>query len=193
MREHQTVEVRIARGSIRILPSEDHAVRVDVQTDDPRRGKIQAATTPSGMKFCSVVTTLYGTRNDCEGSRQISQDQDNLPRTDVVLRVPAGLHVAGSTLSGDITAEHPGVDIDVATQDGDVTLQLAAEEGANFSGNVIDGSIDSDFSLEDNTPPLPRDLKPASNAPRIVHATLGAGGPRIAAVVINGNIRLLRR
>ena len=77
--------------------------------------------------------------------------------------------------------------------DGDVTLQLAAEEGANFSGNVIDGSIDSDFSLEDNTPPLPRDVKPASNAPRIVHATLGAGGPRVAAVVINGNIRLLRR
>ena len=193
MREHQTVEVRIARGSIRILPSADHAVRVDVRTDDPRRGKIQAATTPSGMKFCTVVTTLYGIRNDCEGSRQTSQDQDNPPRTDVVLHVPAGLHVAGSTLSGDITAEHPGVDIDMATQDGDVTLQLAAAEGANFSGNVIDGSIDSDFSLEDNTPRLPPDVKPASNAPRIVHATLGAGGPRVAAAVINGNIRLLRR
>jgi beta-lactamase regulating signal transducer with metallopeptidase domain len=193
MREHQTVEVRIARGSIRILPSEDHAVRVDAQTDNPRRGKIQAAATPSGMKFCSVVTTLHGTRDDCEGGRQTSQDQDNPPRTDVVLHVPAGLHVAGSTLSGDITAEHPGVDIDLATQDGDVTLQLATEEGANLSGNVIDGFIDSDFSLEDNTPPLPRDVKPASNAPRIVHATLGAGGPRVAAVVINGNIRLLRR
>ena len=193
MREHQTVEVRIARGSIRILPSEDHAVRVDAQTDDPRRGKIQAVATPSGMKFCSVVTTLHGTRNDCEGSKQTSQDQDNSPRTDVVLHAPAGLHVAGSTLSGDITAEHPGTDIDMATQDGDVTLQLAAEEGANFSGNVIDGSIDSDFSLEDNTPPLPRDVNPASNAPRIVRATLGAGGPRVAAVVINGNIRLLRR
>jgi beta-lactamase regulating signal transducer with metallopeptidase domain len=193
MREHQTVEVRIARGSIRILPSEDQAVRVDAQTDDLRRGKIQAVATPSGMKFCSVVTTLHGTRNDCEGSRQTSQDQDNPPRTDVVLHVPAGLHVAGSTLSGNITAEHPGVDIDMATQDGDVTLQLAAEEGANFSGNVIEGSIDSDFSLEDNTAPSPRDVKPASNAPRIVHATLGAGGPRVAAVVINGNIRLLRR
>jgi beta-lactamase regulating signal transducer with metallopeptidase domain len=193
MREHETVEVRIARGSIRILPSEDHAVRVDAQTDDPRMGKIQAAATPSGMKFCSVVTTLHGTRNDCEGSRQTSQDQDNPPRTDVVLHVPAGVYVAGSTLSGDITAEHPGADIDMATQDGDVTLQLAAEEGAIFSGNVIDGSIDSDFSLEDNTPPLPRDVKPASNAPRIVHARLGVGGPRVAAVVINGNIRLLRR
>ena len=68
--------------------------------------------------------------------------------------------------------EHPGAEIDMATHDGDVTLQLAAEEGANFSGNLIDGSIDSDFPLADNTPPLLPGLKPASNAPRIVHATL---------------------
>jgi hypothetical protein len=193
MHEHQTVEVRIARGSIRVLPSEDAAVRVDAQTDDPRRGGIQAVATSSGMKFCSVVATLSGAENDCEGHGQTSQDQDHLPRTDVVLHVPAGVHVAGSTLSGDITAEHPGTDIDMATIGGNVTLQLAAEEGANFSGNVINRSIDCDFPLENNTPSLPPGVKPASNAPRIVHATLGAGGPRVAAVVINGNIRLLRR
>jgi len=193
IREHQTVEVRIARGSIHVLPSEDDAVRVDAHTDDPHKRRIQAVATPSGMKFCSVLTTVHGARNDCEASEETSHDQDYLSRTDVVLRVPAGVHVAGSTLSGDITAEHPGTDIDMATQDGDVTLQLAAEEGANFSGNVIDGSIDSDFPLEDNTPPLPPGVKPAPNAPRIVHATLGTGGPRLAAVVINGNIRLLRR
>jgi hypothetical protein len=103
------------------------------------------------------------------------------------------MHVAGSTLSGDITAEHPGADINMATIDGNITLQLAAEEGANFSGNVIDGSIDSDLPLEDNTPSLPPGVKRASNAARIVHAMVGAGGPRLAAVVVNGNIRLLRR
>jgi beta-lactamase regulating signal transducer with metallopeptidase domain len=193
MREHQTVEVQIARGSIRVLPSEDDAVRVDAQTDDPRRGRIQAVATRSGMKFCSVVTTVSDARNDCEGSEKTSHDQDDLPRTNVVLNIPAGVHVAGSTLSGEITVEHPGADIDMATHDGDVTFLLAAEEGANFSGNLIDGSIDSDFPLEDNTPPLLPGANLASNAPRIVHATLGAGGPRVAAVVVNGNIRLLRR
>jgi hypothetical protein len=192
MREPQTVEVRIASGSIRVLPSEDDAVRVDAQTDDPRKGRVQAVATPSGMKFCSVVTTVYGARNDCEGSDAL-HDQDDLPSTDVVLHVPAGVHVTGSNLSGDISAEHPGADIDMATIDGNITLQLTAEEGANFSGNVIHGSMDSDFPLEDNTPPLPPGVKPASNAPRIAHATVGAGGPRVAAVVINGNIRLLRR
>jgi beta-lactamase regulating signal transducer with metallopeptidase domain len=193
MREHQTVDVHIARGSIRVLPSEDAAVHVDAQTDDPHNGRIQAVASPSGMKFCSVVTTVHGARNDCAGSEETSHDQDDLPRTDVVLHVPAGVHVAGSTLGGDITAEHPSSDIDMATHDGDVTLQLAAEEGANFSGNLIDGSIESDFPLADNTPPLLPGVKPASNAPRIVHATLGAGGPRLTAVVVNGNIRLLRR
>jgi len=107
--------------------------------------------------------------------------------------VPAGLHFSGSTVLGDITAEHPNTDIDMATIDGNITVQLAAEEGANFSGNVIDGSIDSDFPLEDNTPPLLPSVKPASNAARIVHAIVGAGGPRLTAVVVNGNIRLLRR
>jgi len=193
MREHQTVEVRIARGSIRVLPSEDDAVRVDARTDDPHKVRIQAVVTPSGMKFCSALTTVHGARSDCEASEETSHDQDDLSRTDVVLRVPAAVHVAGSTLSGDITAEHPGADIDMATNDGDVTLQLAAEEGANFSGNLIDGSIDSDFPLEDNTPLLIPGIKPASNGPRIVHAVLGAGGPRLTAVVVNGNIRLLRR
>jgi len=193
MREHRTVEVRIARGSIRVLPSEDAAVRVDAKTDDPSRGRIQAVATSSGMKFCSVLTTVHGTRNDCEASAETSNDQDDLSRTDLVLHVPAGVHVAGSTFSGDITAEHPGADMDMATHDGDVTLQLAAGEGANFSGNLIDGSIESDFPLEDNTPPLPPGAKPVSNSPRIVHALLGAGGPRLTAAVINGSIRLLRR
>jgi hypothetical protein len=193
MREHQTVEVRIARGSIRVLPSEDDAVHVDAHTDDPHKRRIQAVATPSGMKFCSVLTTVHGALNACEAGEETSHDQDHLSRTDVVLHVPAGVHVAASTLSGDITAEHPGADINMATIDGNITLQLAAEEGANFSGNVIDGSIESDFPLEDNTPSLPPGVKRASNAPRIVHAMVGAGGPRLAAVVVNGNIRLLRR
>jgi beta-lactamase regulating signal transducer with metallopeptidase domain len=191
MREHHTVEVRIARGSIRVLPSEDRALRVDAQSDDPSKGGIQEVATPSGMKFCSVVMTVHGPRNDCEVSEQTSQDQDTLPKTEVVLHVPAGVHVAASTLTGDITAERG--DADIATHDGEVTWHLAPEEGANFSGNVIDGSIDSDFPLEDNTPSLPPGTSPAWNGPRIVHVTLGAGGPRISAVVIKGSIRLLFR
>jgi beta-lactamase regulating signal transducer with metallopeptidase domain len=193
MREHETVEVRIARGSIRVLPSGDDTVRVLAHTDDPSKNGIQALSTRSGVKFCNVITTVRGSHNSCEPGPDPSRDPEDETRTDFVIYVPAGLHFSGSTVLGDITAEHPNADIDMATIDGNITLQLAAEEGANFSGNVIDGSIDSDFPLEDNTPPLPPGVKPASNAPRIVHAMVGAGGRRLTAVVVNGNIRLLRR
>ena len=52
-------------------------MRVDAQTDDPRKGRVQAVATASGMKFCSVVTTAYGARNDCEASEDALHDQDN--------------------------------------------------------------------------------------------------------------------
>jgi len=192
MREHQTVEVHIARGSIRVLPSGDDTVRVQARTDDPHKSGIQTVSTPSGVTFCNVVTTVRGSRNYCEPG-QDTRVQEDQPTTDFVIYVPAGLHFAGSAVFGNVTAEHPSADIDMATIDGDITLQLATEEGATFKGNVIDGAIDSDFPLIDNTPTLPSGERPASNAPRIVHAIVGSGGPHLSAMVVNGNIRLLRR
>ena len=193
MHEHQMVEVSIARGSIRVLPSGDDTVRVQAHTDDPGKSAIQVVSTASGVKFCNVVTTVRGSHNSRDQGPHLSPDQEEETRTDFVISVPAGLHLSGSTRLGDITAEHENADIDMATIDGNITLQLAAQEGANFSGNVINGSIDSDFPLEDNTPSLPPGVKPASHAARIVHAIVGVGGPRLAAVVVNGDIRLLRR
>ncbi len=193
MHEDQTVEVHIARGSIRVLPSGDDAVRIQARTDDPRKSTIQRVSTPSGVKFCNIVTTVRGPQNYCEPSEDTSRVQEDQPATDFVIYAPAGLHFAGSTVLGDITAEHPSADIDMATVDGDITFQLAADAGATFKGNVIAGAIDSDFPLIDNTPTLPSGERPASNAPRIVHAIVGSGGRRLSATVVNGNIRLLRR
>jgi hypothetical protein len=81
----------------------------------------------------------------------------------------------------------------MATIDGNITLELATEEGANFNGNVIEGAMESDFPLTDNTPTLPTGERSAMKAPRIVHAIVGSGGPHLSAMVVNGNIRLLRR
>jgi hypothetical protein len=193
MHENQTVEVRIARGAIRVLPSGDDTVRVLAHTDDPRKNGIRAVSTSSGVKFCNAVTTVRGSHNSCDPGPDASRGREGETRTDFVVYVPAGVHFSGSTVLGDITAEHPSADIDMATIDGNITFQLAAEQGANFSGNLIHGSIDSDFPLEDNTPPLLPGTKPASNAPRIVRAMVGAGGLRLSAAVVNGNIRLLRQ
>jgi beta-lactamase regulating signal transducer with metallopeptidase domain len=193
MREHQTVEVHIGRGSIRVLPSGDDTVRVQARTDEPNKSGIQTVSTPSGVKFCNVVTTVRGSHNYCEQGQDTSRVQEGQPTTDFVIYVPAALHFAGSVVFGNVTAEHPIADIDMATIDGNITLQLATDEGATFKGNVIEGAIDSDFPLIENTPTLPSGERPASNAPRIVHAIVGSGGPDLSAMVVNGNIRLLRR
>ena len=113
--------------------------------------------------------------------------------TEFVIYVPDSLHFSGSTILGDITAERPSADSDLATINGSITVKLAPEEGANFNGNLVDGEIDSDFPLSDNTPTLPTGERTAMSAPRIVQAIVGSGGPRISAMVVNGNIRLLRR
>jgi beta-lactamase regulating signal transducer with metallopeptidase domain len=193
MHEHQTVEVYLGRGSIQVLLSRDDTVHVEARTDNPSHSEIQAVSTRNGVKFCNIVTGVRESRNYCEPGQSTSRIQEDQPATQFVIYVPARLHFAGSTKFGDITAEHPGADSDLATINGNIILELAAEDGADFNGNVIEGAIDSDFPLNDNTPTLPTGERPAMNAPRIVHAILGAGGPHLSAMVVNGNIRLIRR
>lgn len=192
MREHQSIEVHLGRGSIQFLPSTDNTVRVEARTDS-YRSEIKAVSTSSGVKFCNIVTTPRELRNYCEPSPQISRIEADQPATEFVIYVPDSLHFSGSTILGDITAECPGADSELATINGSITVELAPEGGANFNANIIDGEIDSDFPLRDNTPTLPTDERPAIKAPRIVHAVIGSGGPRLSAIVVNGNIRLLRR
>jgi hypothetical protein len=193
MHEHQMIEVHLGRGSIQVLPSMDDTVRVQARTDRPHESEIQAVSTSTGVKFCNIVTTARESSNYCEPGQDTSRIQEDQPATQFVIYVPAGLHFNGNTIVGDITAERPSADSDMATVDGNITLELAPEEGANFNGNVIEGAIDSDFPLNDNTPTLPSGERPAITAPRIVHAIIGSGAPHLSAMVINGNIRLLRR
>lgn len=193
MHEHQTIEVYLGRGSMQILPSTDDTVRVQGRTDDPEHSEIQAVSTSSGVKFCNIVTVAHQSHNYCGTGQDTSRIQDDHPQTELLIYVPAGLHFTGNTILGDITIKRPSADSDMATIDGKITLELAPEEGANFKGNVIKGEIDSDFPLNDNTPPLPHGERQAMKAPRIVHTIVGSGGPHLSAMVVRGDIRLLRR
>jgi hypothetical protein len=193
MHEHQTIEVHLGRGSIKILPSVDDTVRVEAGTDNPQRSAIKAVSTSDGVRFCNIVTTARESRNYCEPDSQTSRIEEDQPATEFVIYVPASLRFSGSTVLGDITTEHPRADSEMATINGTITLELGFDEGANFNGNLIDGEVDSDFPLSDSTPTLPTGERPAIKAPRIVHATIGSGGPQLSAVVVNGNIRLIRR
>ena len=193
MNEHQTVEVHLGRGSIQVLHSTDGMVRVEARTDNSNRSEIKVVSTPSGVKFCNIITTARESRNYCEPDPQKSRIEEDQPAIEFVISIPYDLHFSGSTVLGDVTAEHPRGDTDLASINGSIAVKLAPKQGANFNGNVVDGEIDSDFPLSDNTPTLPTGERPAMKAPRIVHSIIGSGGPRLSAMVVNGNIRLLRR
>jgi beta-lactamase regulating signal transducer with metallopeptidase domain len=193
MHAHQTVEVYLGRGSIQVLPSRDETVRVEARTDDPRHNRIQVVSTSTHVQFCNIVTTARESRNYCERNPETSQIEEDLPATEFAIYVPTAVHFSGHTVLGDITAEDPLADSDLATINGNITLELDSEEGANFEGNVIAGEIDSDFPLDDNRPTLPTGEKLAMSAPWIVRGIVGSGGPHLVVAVVNGNIRLLRR
>lgn len=189
----QEVEVHLGRGAIRVLPSSDDIVHVRARTDDARHSEIRAVSTSDGVKFCNIVTTVQISRDYCDPGEDTSGIQDNPPAIELTINVPAGLRFAASTNSGDISAQYPDADSNMATISGNITLELSGKEGANFTGNVIAGTVESDFPLTDNAPPLLTSERPAASAPRIVHAIFGSGGPRLSAMVVNGNIRLIRR
>jgi beta-lactamase regulating signal transducer with metallopeptidase domain len=193
MHDQQTIEVHLGRGSIEVLPSRDDAVRVQARSDNPSRSEIRAVATSSGVKFCDIVTPAGESRNYCEPDEDTARIREDQPATEFVIYVPKGLQFAGGTVLGNIRVDHPNANCNTATVSGDITFELDTEEGANFNANVIQGSVDADFPLNDNTPTLPTGERPAMKAPRIVHAIIGSGGPRISATVVNGNIRLLRR
>jgi beta-lactamase regulating signal transducer with metallopeptidase domain len=193
MHAHQTVEVYLGRGSIQVLPSRDETVRVEARTDEPRHNRIQVVSTSTYVQFCNMVTTARESRNYCERNPETSQIEEDLPATKFAIYVPAAVHFSGHTVLGDITAEDPLADSDLATVNGNVTLELDSEEGVNFDGNVIQGEIDSDFPLDDNRPTLPTGEKLAMSAPWIVRGIVRSGGPHLVVAVVNGNIRLLRR
>jgi len=193
MNEHQTIEVHLGQGSIQVLPSTDGKVRVEARTDNSNRSEIKAVSTSSGVKFCNIITTAHESRNYCEPGPQTSRIEEDQTAAEFVIYVPESLHFSGSTILGDITAERPRGDSDLATINGSITVKLAPGESANLSGNLINGEINSDFPLSDNTPTLPAGERSGMSAPRIVQALVGSGGPHISAMVVNGNIRLLRR
>jgi beta-lactamase regulating signal transducer with metallopeptidase domain len=191
MHEHQTVEVHLGRGSIHVLPSVDDTVRVEARTDNSRDGEIQVVSTADGVKFCNIVTRARKSLNYCDPNQYTGRIQEDQPSTDFHISIPAGLPFAGATVLGDITTKHLRSDGVMATVNGNITLELTAEEGANFNGNVVAGSIDSDFPLNDNTPTFLNGQRPMK-APRIVRGIVGTGGPHLTATVVTGNIRLIR-
>jgi DUF4097 and DUF4098 domain-containing protein YvlB len=93
-------------------------------------------------------------------------------------------------IHGDITVSSFGSDVNVATIDGNINLNVPPKCGAEFYGNTVSGEIDSDLPIYDNAPPPPEYRLVEAHRPRIVRARIGNGGPALDASTVSGTIRL---
>lgn len=190
LHQGQTLEVRGVYGSIRTITSTDGKIQVDARIHDPALARVDVARRENAITFCSVVSAPNGEESECQPRRRTTGTQKSDGRVDFIVEVPAGVRFAASMIHGDITVNSLRSDVNVATIDGNITLDLSPGHGAEFYGNSVSGAIDSDFPVHENTPPLPSGHPGVAHLPRIVRATIANGGPAFVASTINGNIRL---
>jgi hypothetical protein len=202
----RTLEVRGVNGSVRAVASDDGSAHVEAtrrgRRSDPASVRIETVEHDGGVTICVVYPTPPGARreNECRPGGGQSSVQDNDVRVDFVVRVPAGVHFAGSTVNGDVEARALRSDVTAATVNGQVNIQTSGfvSRAATVNGNIllevpaglnadlhaatVNGSIDSDFPLTVSGRAGPRSLR----------GTIGSGGREMRAATVNGNIRLRR-
>jgi hypothetical protein len=194
LEQGETLEVRGLSGSIRTITSTNGGIRVDARISNPARVRVEVVKREAGITICTVVSTPQGDQSECHPGRRAGSAQPDEGGVDFVVRVPAGVRFAGSMVHGDIEVDNVRSDVNVATINGDIALKLSHGHGVEFQGNLISGTIESDFPVHDSTPPLPSGGRAGRpGGPRIVQATIGNGGPALRVASINGNIRLWQR
>jgi DUF4097 and DUF4098 domain-containing protein YvlB len=184
----KTIEVRGVNGSIRAVASDDGLVRVEAL----RRGRRSAAASvrievvehDEGVTICAVYPDppRFPDSNTCSPGGGRVNVQYNDVRVDFVVTIPAGVRFIGKTTNGDIRAEGQR-DVQAATHNGDIVLELPADLNAELHATTRNGRIDSDFPI----------LATGRLDRRNLTGSIGRGGPALRASTINGNILLWRR
>jgi hypothetical protein len=114
-----------------------------------------------------------------------------------------------ATIAGDVVVrKSAGFSATATTIDGDIVFSLVADENADFYANTNRGTIESDLPIVLDgwsSPPGARSSRRSGwfrptglpggrgGPPQIVRATIGAGGAKLLATTINGDIRVRRR
>jgi hypothetical protein len=186
----ETLEVRGVNGSIRAIPSTNGAIQVDARIHDSARLRVDVVPREGGITICSVVSTQNGNESECQPGYRTTGAQGTEGAVDFVIQIPAGVRFSASMIHGDITVENLWSDVNVATINGNIELNLSPGHGAEFYGNTVSGAIDSDFPIYGNAPLPPEDRPVDAHRPQIVRARIGDGGPAFDASTISGNIRL---
>lgn len=225
----QTIEVKGVNGSIEAEPASGGDVEVlaekHARRDDPADVEIKVVEHAGGVTICAVYP---GSRWSLRGNSCEPGDAGNLgaDRNDVEVefhvRVPEGVHFAGRTVNGGITAEGLGGDVLANTVNGSVR---ASGKGV-VRGETVNGSLyarlgradwTGDLSYSTVNGSITVELPEGANAdvrastvnggieadfplsikgkwgPKSARGTLGSGGRSLELETVNGAIKLRKR
>jgi hypothetical protein len=132
-------------GSVRALPSDDGSVHREAtrrtRQSDPESVRIEVVERDEGVTVCAVYPTPEGSRreNTCRPGGGPMNVQENDVQVDFVIRVPAGVRFAGSTVNGEIDVEGLRSDVEAATVNGGVNMQTTGfvSRATTVNGGIV--------------------------------------------------------
>lgn len=225
----QTIEVKGVNGSIEAAAASGDEVSVlaekSARRDDPSEVEIAVVEHAGGVTICAVYPASRWSlkANRCEPGEAGSLGADrNDVEVEFTVQVPAGVHFAGRTVNGGITAEGLGGDVLANTVNGSVRASgsgvvrgetvngsLFARLGrADWKGDLSYSTVNGSITVE-----LPEDANAEVSAstvnggieadfplaikgkwgPKSARGTLGSGGRSLDLETVNGAIKLRKR
>lgn len=180
----RTIELRTVAGTVKAIAAADDTAVIDA-TLAPDAGSGYARTTmriredESGV---SLRTETRGDRDDGCSSSDRGSHGHGAPAVDVVVRVPAGLHLVVHTVDARIDADGLKGPVDLHSVDGAIDMRAMSSAQAR----TVNGAIHAAFAQPD----LAEDTELSTVNGR-VDVTLPVGvNAELAASTVNGQVHL---
>jgi hypothetical protein len=226
----RTIEVKGVNGEIRASTASGDQVSVTATMREGRRGsaddvRFEVIEHADGVTICAVYPTPDNARRDNEcapgdGGRMNTRDND--VKVDFEVQVPRGVHFAGRTVNGRVSASSLSSDVEAYTVNGSIRVSatgLVRARTVNGSVDVsmgradwideleietVNGGITIAFTDELNAEVRASTVNGSISSdwpltvrgrfsPKRLTGTVGNGGRTLRLGTVNGDIELRRR
>lgn len=223
----KTIQIKGVNGKIQAEAAMTGEVEVTAvktaKKSDPNSVTVQVVPYGDGVVICAMYPTPAGKpANECaaDGSGRMSTD-NNDTKVDFVVKVPAGVRLAASTVNGGISVHQLRSEVRVKTVNGSVDVSSSELVEAKTVNGSIDvsmghGRLQDGLAFETVNGSVKVRMADGMNAnlkgstvngnirsdfpvtvrgkfgPRNLEGTIGSGGPELKIKTVNGNIELLK-
>jgi DUF4097 and DUF4098 domain-containing protein YvlB len=221
----KTLPSRNVNGDVHAVAAGGNQIEVTgvkrARRSDPASVEIKVEQTSEGAIICVLYPNQRG--SSCTDRRSNGRSGDNNDvSVDFTVRVPSSILLSAHTVNGDVSAKGLGADAEIATVNGDASVEtegFAEASSVNGSVDVVMGSADwsGSASYRSVNGPVSVTLPAGASAevrastvngdidtdfpltvrgkigPRSLHGTIGDGGRTLAIETVNGSINIRKR